>query len=171
MFLTFLTIYSLWDNQLSWVIALPLIILGVLCKIEGRDRSLERSQSQAYVSRGQPSSSTLFLFLLLQLLQFLLFLPLLFGMLILVTHLSLGYNNQLLEVCQVQCLKKILIASHVSQENNQLYLSILVNQYSLISLTLFILMFRSLPLSLVLLGLDILLSLLMITLAITGFLI
>ena len=54
---------------------------------------------------------------------------------------------------------------------NQLCLSILVNQYPLISLTLFILIFGGLPLSLVLVGLDILLSLLMITLAITGFLI
>ena len=41
----------------------------------------------------------LLLFLLLQLLQFLLFFPLLFGMLVLVTHLPLGYNNWLLEVC------------------------------------------------------------------------
>ena len=38
-------------------------------------------------------------FLLLQLLQFLLLFPLLFGMLVLVTHLPLGYNNWLLEVC------------------------------------------------------------------------
>ena len=50
-------------------------------------------------------------------------------------------------------------------------LSILVNQYPLASLTLFILMFWGIPLSLVLVGLNILLSLLMITLAITGFLI
>ena len=41
----------------------------------------------------------LLLFLLLQLLQFLLFLPLHFSMLDLVTHLPLGYNNWLLEVC------------------------------------------------------------------------
>ena len=105
------------------------------------------------------------------LLQFLQFLPLRFSMLVLVMHLPLGYNNWLLEVCQVQCLKKILIVSHVSQENNQLCLSILVNQYPMISLTLFILMFGGLPLSLVLVDLDILLSLLMITLAIAGFLI
>ena len=44
-----------------------------------------------------------------------------------------------------------------------------MNQYPLISLTLFILMFRGLPLSLVLMGLDILLSLLMITFAIARF--
>ena len=57
------------------------------------------------------------------------------------------------------------------QENNQFCLSILVNQYPPISLTLFILIFVGLPLSLVLMGLDILLSLLMITLTIVGFLI
>ena len=33
MFLIFLTIYFLWDNQLSWIITLYLIILGVLCRI------------------------------------------------------------------------------------------------------------------------------------------
>ena len=38
-----------------------------------------------------------------------------------------------------------------------LFLSMLVNQYPLISLTLFILMFEGLPLSLILVGLDILL--------------
>ena len=32
-FLIFLTIYFLWDNQLSWIITLYLIILGVLCRI------------------------------------------------------------------------------------------------------------------------------------------
>ena len=48
-------------------------------------------------------------------------------------------------------------------------LSILVNQYPLISLTLFILMFEGLPRSLVLVDLDILLSLLMIIPAIVGF--
>ena len=51
------------------------------------------------------------------------------------------------------------------------FLSILVNQYPLISLTLFILMFGGLPLSLVFVDLDILLSLLMITLTIAGLLI
>ena len=86
-----------------------------------------------------------------------------------IMHLPLGYNNQLLEVCQVQCLQKILIVSHISQENNQLCLSILVNQYPLISLTLFILMFGGLPRSLLLVDLDILLSLLMIIPAIAGF--
>ena len=34
-FLTFLTVYFLWDNQLSWIIKLYLIILGVLCRIQG----------------------------------------------------------------------------------------------------------------------------------------
>ena len=34
-FLTFLTVYFLWDNQLSWIITLYLIILGVLCRIQG----------------------------------------------------------------------------------------------------------------------------------------
>ena len=41
----------------------------------------------------------LLLFLLLQLLQFLQFLPLHFGILDLITHLPLGYNNWLLDVC------------------------------------------------------------------------
>ena len=41
----------------------------------------------------------LLLFLLLQLLQLLQFLPLHFGMLVLVMHLPLEYNNWLLEVC------------------------------------------------------------------------
>ena len=41
----------------------------------------------------------LLMFLLLQLLQFLLFLPLHFGMLDLVPHLPLRYNNWLLELC------------------------------------------------------------------------
>ena len=172
MFLTFLIIYFLWDNQLSWIIALSLIILGVLCRIRGWDKSLG-----PVLELGVCFSWTTFvfhlllLFSLLQLLQFLQFIPLHFGMLDLVMHLSLEYNNWLQEVCQIQCLQKILIVFHVSQENKQLCLSILVNQYPLISLTLFILMFGGLPLSLVLVGLDILLSFLMITIAITGFLI
>ena len=172
MFLTFLIIYFLLDNQLSQVIALSLIILGVLCRIQGRDRSLGLVPELGVCF---PWTTFVFhlllLFLLLQLLQFLLLLPLHFGMLDLVTHLPLMYNNWLLEVCQVQCLQKILIVFHVSQENNQLCLSILVNQYPLISLTLFILIFGGLPLFLALMGLDILLSLLMITLLIVGFLI
>ena len=105
MFLTFLAIYSLWDNQLSWVIALSLIILGVLCRIQGRDRSFGPVPKLGVCF---PWTTFVFhlllMFLLLQLLQFLLFLPLLFSMLVLVTHLPLGYNNWLLEVCQVQCL-------------------------------------------------------------------
>ena len=36
----FLTIYFLWESQLSWVIALPLIIQGVLCRIQLLGRSL-----------------------------------------------------------------------------------------------------------------------------------
>ena len=172
MFLTFLIIYFLLENQLSWVIALSLIILGVLCRIQGRDKSLGPTPELGVCfSWTTFVFHLLLMFLLLQLLQFLLFLPLHFGMLDLVMHLLLGYNNRLLEVCQVHCLQKILIVFHVSQENNQLCLSILVNQYPLISFILFILMFGGLPLSLVLVGLDILLSLLMITLAIAGFLI
>ena len=30
----------LWANWLSWAIALPLIILGILCRTRGRDKSL-----------------------------------------------------------------------------------------------------------------------------------
>ena len=170
MFLTFFTIYFLWDNQLSWVITLSLIILGVLCRIRGRDRSAGPiPELGVYFLWTTFIFHLLLLFLLLQLLQFFLFIPLHFGMLDLVTHLPLGCNNWLLEVCQVQCLQKILIVFHISQENNQLCLSILVNQYPLISLILFILMFKGLPLSLVLVDLDILLFLLMITLAIARF--
>ena len=48
----------------------------------------------------------LLLFLLLQLLQFLLFLPLHFGMLDLVTHLPFGYNNWLLEFVRFNVYRK-----------------------------------------------------------------
>ena len=92
-------------------------------------------------------------------------------------HAQLGYASS----SWVQQLASRSLLGSVSIENfdcvscqlrkHQLCLSILVNQYLLISLTLFILMFGDLSLSLVLVGLDILLSLLMITLAITGFLI
>ena len=170
MFLTFLIIYFLLDNQLSWVIALSLIILGVLCRIRGRDGSLGPVPELGVCFLWTTFVfHLLLLFLLLQLLQLLQFLPLHFGMLDLVMHLPLRYINQLLKVCQVQCLQKILIMFRVNQENNQLCLSVLINQYPPISLTLFILMFGGFPLSLVLVGLDILLSLLMITLAIAGF--
>ena len=169
MFLTFLTIYSIWNNQLSWVIALSLIILGVLCRFQGQDRSLGPVQELGICF---PWTTFVFhlllLFLLLQLLQFLLFIPLHFGMLDLVTHLPLSSQVQQLASRGLLGLvsTKNLIVFHVSQENNQLFLSILVNQYPLISLILFILMFWSLPFSLVLVGLNILLSLLMITVAI-----
>ena len=111
MFLTFLTIYFLWDNQPSWVIILPLIILGVLCRIQGRDRSLG-----SVPELGVCFPWIIFVFhmllLFLLLLQFFLYLPLHFGMPDLVTHLPLGYNTWLLEVCWVQCPQKILIFLH-----------------------------------------------------------
>ena len=73
--------------------------LGVLCRIQGRDRSLGPVLELGVCF---PWTTFVFhlllLFLLLQLLQFLLFLPLLFGMLVLVMHLPLGYNNWLLKV-------------------------------------------------------------------------
>ena len=74
---------------------ITLIILGVLCRIRGWDRSL------GLVPKfGVCFPWTTFVFqllllflLLLQMLQFLIFLPLLFGMPDLVTHLPLGYNT------------------------------------------------------------------------------
>ena len=115
MFLTFLTIYFLWDNQLSQVITLSLIILGVLCRIHGQDKSLGPILELGVCF---PWTTFVFhlllLFLLLQLLQFLLFLPFHFGMSDLVTHLPLEYNTWLLEVCQIQCPQKILIMFHAS---------------------------------------------------------
>ena len=96
MFITFL-----WDNYLSWVIALPLFILDVLCRIRGQDRSLG-----LVLELGVYFLWTTFVFhlllmflLLLQLSQFLIFLPLHFGVPDLVTYLPLGYKNWLLEVC------------------------------------------------------------------------
>ena len=92
-------------------------------------------------------------------------------------HARLGHASS----SQVQELASKGLLGSVSTENFD-YVSyqlgkqsalrlILVNQYPLMSLTLFILMFGGLPLSLVLVGLDILLSLMMITFAIAGFLI
>ena len=74
---------------------ITLIILGVLCRIRGWDRSLG-----LVPKLGVCFPWTTFVFqllllflLLLQMLQFLIFLPLLFGMPDLVTHLPLGYNT------------------------------------------------------------------------------
>ena len=103
----------LWDNQLSWVITLYLIILGVLCRIRGWSLGPVPELGICFLWITFVSH-LLLMFLLLQLLQFFQFLPLHFGMLDLVTHLPFGYNNWLLEVCQVQCLHKILIVFHVS---------------------------------------------------------
>ena len=75
-------------------------ILDVLYGIQGLDKSLglilELGICFPWITFV---FHLLLLFLLLQLLQFLLFLPLHFGILDLVTHLPLVYNNWLLEVC------------------------------------------------------------------------
>ena len=100
-FFFFFFFFFVWDNQLNWVIALPLIILGVLYQIRGCDRSLG-----LVLELGICFSWTTFVFhllllflLLLQLLRFLLYLLLHFGMTDSITHIPLGYNTQLLEVC------------------------------------------------------------------------
>ena len=71
-----------------------LIILGVLCRIQGRDRNLGPVPELDVCF-----SWTTFVFhLFLLLLQFLLFLPLHLGMHDLVMHLPLKYNTWLLKV-------------------------------------------------------------------------
>ena len=82
-------------------------------------------------------------------------------------HTRLGHTSS----SRVQQLASKGLLGSMSTENFNYVSCQLVNQYPLISLTLFILMFGGLPLSLALMGLDILLSLLMITLAIVKFLI
>ena len=88
--------YNLFSMEL-----LPLTILGVFCRIRGWDKSLGRVPKLGICFPWTTFVFYLLLLflLLLQLLQFPLFLPLHFGMPDLVTHLPLKYNNWLLEVC------------------------------------------------------------------------
>ena len=70
---------------------------GVLCRIRGWDR---RSRPVPKLGVCFPWTTFVFhLLLLFLLLQFLLFFPLHFGMPNLVTHLPLGYNTWILDVC------------------------------------------------------------------------
>ena len=73
--------------------------MGVLCRIQGLDRLGTGPRVKCMFPVENLRLPLVALVFVAAAAQFLLFISLLFGMLVLVTHLPLGYNNWLLEVC------------------------------------------------------------------------